>query len=150
METLISVLHVVTAVFLVGPMAILPMTAMRAVRAGNGPMVELLGRSTWVFSLGSLLTAVLGFGAVGLADERFDLSVTTGWVLVSIILYVLALAVSLALVVPALTAAAAELQGSSAPPARSKQYGKLSAGSGVVSLLLLAVTVLMVWKPDLW
>jgi hypothetical protein len=26
-------------------------------------------------------------------------------------------------------------------------YGRLAAGSGVVSLLLVAVTVLMVWKP---
>jgi hypothetical protein len=53
MDTVLSVLHVVTAVFLVGPMAVLPMTAMRAVRAGNGPMVELLGGSTRVFTLAS-------------------------------------------------------------------------------------------------
>jgi 2-oxoglutarate dehydrogenase complex dehydrogenase (E1) component-like enzyme len=32
MGTVLNVLHVVTAVFLVGPMAILPMTALRAVR----------------------------------------------------------------------------------------------------------------------
>jgi uncharacterized membrane protein len=146
METLLSVLHVVTAVFLVGPMAVLPMTAMRAVRAGNGPMVELLGRSTRVFSLASLLVAVFGFGVVGVAGG----SVSTSWILTSIVLYLVALALSLAVVVPALRAAAAELSGGEAPAGRSAQYGKISAGSGVVSLLLLAVTVLMVWKPDIW
>jgi uncharacterized membrane protein len=143
MGTLLNVLHVVTAVFLVGPMAVLPMTAMRAVRAGNGPVVALLARSTWVFSLASLLVAVLGFGVVGTADERFDLSVGTPWVLTSIVLYLVALALSLFLVVPAMRQAAADLSAGGS----STAYGRIAATSGVVSLLLLAVTVLMVWKP---
>src|SRR5919112_2298048 len=110
MDTVLNVLHVVTAVFLVGPMAILPMTAMRAVRAGEWSMVATLARSTRVFSLLSLLVAVLGFGVVGTADERFDLSVTTPWVLTSIVLYLVALGLSLAIVVPSMTKAAAALE----------------------------------------
>ena len=146
MDTLLNVLHVVTAVFLVGPMAILPMTAMRAVRAGEWSMVATLARSTRVFSLLSLLVAVLGFGVVGTADERFDLSVTTPWVRTSIVLYLVALALSLALVVPSMTTAAARLEEGRGDAARAL-YGRISAGSGIVSLLLVAVTVLMVWKP---
>jgi uncharacterized membrane protein len=146
MGTLLNVLHVVAAVFLVGPMAILPMTAMRAVRAGNGPTVELLARSTRVFSVASLVVAVLGFGVLRTADKRFGLSVTTSWVLTSIVGYLLALALSLALVVPALSRASGELTAGRADGARGL-YGRIAAGSGVVSLLLVAVTVLMVWKP---
>jgi len=146
MDTVLNVLHVVGAVFLVGPMAILPMTALRALRAGEWSMVATLGRSTRVFSLASLLVAVLGFGVVGTADERFGLSVTTGWVLTSIILYPVALALSLALVVPVLSRAAAALEEGRGEAARAL-YGRIAAGSGVVSVLLVAVTVLMVWKP---
>jgi uncharacterized membrane protein len=146
MDTVLTVLHVVAAVFLVGPMAILPMTAMRAVRAGNGPMVELLARSTRVFSLASLLVAFLGFGVLGMADKKLDLSVTTSWVLTSIILYLVALALNLALVVPSLNRAAAELT-AARPDAARALYGRIAAGSGVVSLLLVVVTALMVWKP---
>ena len=146
MDTLLTVLHVVAAVFLVGPMAILPMTALRALRAGEWSMVSTLAVSTRVFSLASLLVAVLGFGVVGTADKRFDLSVTTSWVLTSIILYVIALALSLAVVVPAMKRAAGELEGGRGEAARAL-YGRIAAGSGVVSLLLVAVTVLMVWKP---
>jgi uncharacterized membrane protein len=146
MDTVLTVLHVVAAVFLVGPMAILPMTALRALRAGEWSMVSTLAVSTRVFSLASLLVAVLGFGVVGTADKRFDLSVTTSWVLTSIILYVIALALSLAVVVPAMKRAAGELEGGRGEPARAL-YGRIAAGSGVVSLLLVAVTVLMVWKP---
>jgi len=146
MDTVLTVLHVVAAVFLVGPMAILPMTAMRAVRVGNGPMVELLGRSTRVFSLASLLVAVLGFGVLGMADKKMDLSVTTSWVLTSIIAYLVALALNLALVVPSLHRAAAELT-AGRPDAARALYGRIAAGSGVVALLLVVVTALMVWKP---
>ena len=146
MDTVLTVLHVVAAVFLVGPMAILPMTALRALRAGEWSMVSTLAVSTRVFSLASLLVAVLGFGVVGTADKRFDLSVTTSWVLTSIILYVIALALSLAVVVPTMKRAAGELEGGRGEAARAL-YGRIAAGSGVVSLLLVAVTVLMVWKP---
>jgi uncharacterized membrane protein len=146
MDTVLTALHVVAAVFLVGPMAILPMTALRALRAGEWSMVSTLATSTRVFSLASLLVAVLGFGVVGTADERFDLSVTTSWVLTSIILYVIALALSLAVVVPAMKRAAGELEGGRGEAARAL-YVRIAAGSGVVSLLLVAVTVLMVWKP---
>jgi uncharacterized membrane protein len=146
MDTVLNVLHVVTAVFLVGPMAILPMTALRAVRAAEGSMVATLTASTRVFSLASLLVAVLGFGVVGTADDEFGLSVTTSWVLTSIILYLVALALSLALVVPSMSKAAAALEAGRGDDARAL-YGRIAAGSGVVSLLLVAVTVLMVWKP---
>lgn len=146
METVLTVLHVVAAVFLVGPMAVLPMTAMRAVRAGNAPVVQLLATSTRVFSLASILVAVLGFGVLGVLGKKEDMSVGTGWVLISIVLYVLALALSLLVVVPALKQAGSELAGGR-PEGGSALYGRIAAGSGIVSLLLIAVTVLMVWRP---
>src|SRR3712207_9226340 len=127
MDTLLTVLHVVTAVFLVGPMAILPMTALRAVRAGEWSTVAILARSTRVFSLASLLVAVLGFGVVGTADEEFDLSVTTDWVLISIVLYLVALALSLALVVPSMTKAVAALEEGRGEAARAP-YGGVEIG----------------------
>ncbi|MGY1821106.1 DUF2269 family protein [Geodermatophilus sp. SYSU D00079] len=140
MGTVLAVLHVVAAVFLIGPMALLPQTALRAVRAGNGPMVELLTRSTRVFTWASLAVAVFGFGVSGV--EGIPLSRT--WLWLSIVLYLLALVLSLVLVVPSLSRAAADLAGGR--PATAL-YGRIAAGSGVVSLLLLAVAVLMVWKP---
>jgi uncharacterized membrane protein len=140
MGTVLAVLHVVSAVFLIGPMALLPQTALRAVRAGNAPVVGLLTRSTKVFTWASLAVAVFGFGVAGI--EGIPLSRT--WLWLSIVLYLLALALSLVLVVPSLTRAAAEL---TAGRSATALYGRIAAGSGVVTLLLLAVAVLMAWKP---
>ena len=149
MDTLFSILHVVSAVFIVGPMAILPMTAMRAVRAGNGAQVAVLAKSTNLMSLLSLLVVVFGFGVMGMADPKYDLSVTTPWVLWSIILYLVALGISLFVVVPTMRKAAEALKANegSATAAAPTKYPAIAAGSGVVALLLVAVTVLMVWKP---
>ncbi|MGY1642539.1 DUF2269 family protein [Geodermatophilus sp. SYSU D00703] len=141
MGTVLAVLHVVTAVFLIGPMALLPHTALRAVRAGNAGVVELLTRSTRVFTWASLAVAVFGFGVSGV--EGIPLSRT--WLWLSVVLYLLALVLSLVLVVPALSRAAAGLRrGDSSAKAL---YGRIAAGGGIVTLLLLAVAVLMAWKP---
>lgn len=153
MEDLFAVLHVVSAVFIVGPMAILPMTAMRAVRAGQAGQVQVLARSTQIFALLSLLVVVFGFGILGFTTH--DTTITTGWVLSSLVLYVIALGVTLFLVVPTLQRAADELAaagtarstGDGTTTATRPAYPAIAAGSGVASLLLVAVVVLMTWKP---
>jgi uncharacterized membrane protein len=163
MGTLLNILHVVTAVFIVGPMAILPMTGMRAIRAGNAGQVLTLAKSTFVLSLASLAVVIFGFGAMSLADERFNLSVTTPWILISIVLYIIALIVSLAMVVPIMRRAGHRLQeaenapagatgtapvkGSSTAGRSMSEYSLIAMSSGISAVLLLVIVILMVWKP---
>jgi uncharacterized membrane protein len=143
METLFNVLHVLTAVFVIGPMAVLPMTAMRALRAGHGDQVSSLARSTVVFSIGSVVVALLGFALLGMTGDKHGTSVSTPWVLWSVIAYLVALGLTLFVVAPAMRAAAADARSGRA----SGSYAKIAAPSGVSSLLLAVVVVLMVWKP---
>jgi len=148
MEALLTTLHVVGAVFVIGPMAILPMTAMRAIRAGQGAQVAVLARSTFVFSLLSLVVAVLGFGVLGVSgQEEEHATISTPWVLVSIILYAVALALTLIAVVPSLRSAAEHLQDPAAQDLKSIDYRRISIGSGVATAMLVVVVVLMTWKP---
>ncbi|WP_253941273.1 DUF2269 family protein [Microbacterium sp. SYP-A9085] len=138
-----TVLHVATAVFIVGPMAILPMTGLRSLRSGNAAQVRTLARSTGIFTWLSLLTFVFGFGVMGMADPKFNLSFTTPWILWSIILYAIAFLLTIFVVVPRMTAAAE----GAAEGAKPANYGIIAATSGLSALLLLAVVVLMIWKP---
>ncbi|HEY9477043.1 MAG TPA: DUF2269 family protein [Microbacteriaceae bacterium] len=154
MATLMNILHVVTAVFIVGPMAVLPMTGMRAIRAGNAGQVLTLAKSTFVLSLASLAVVIFGFGAMALAPERFNLSITTPWILISIVLYIIALIVSLAMVVPFMRRAGHRLQetGSDGAAASTSggsmsEYSLIGMSSGISAVLLLVVVILMVWKP---
>lgn len=142
METVLNVVHVAATVFIIGPMAVLPMTGLRALRTGNLDQVAVLGRTTMVFSLVSLLVPIFGFGVLGMSDPKYHLSVTTPWILISLISYLVALAISLALVVPAMRAG-----GRTSGGVHHAAYPRIAGGSGVVSLLLLLSVVLMVAKP---
>ena len=139
-----SVLHVVAAVFLIGPLAILPMSGLRAIRGGQGEQVATLSRSTFVTALLSLLVVVFGFGAMAYSDPKYDLSISTPWILWSLVSYAAAVGLTLLLVVPAMRAAAETLAAGGDP---KPQYGKVAALSGVATLLLVVAVVLMVWKP---
>lgn len=138
METALSVLHVVAAVFLIGPMAILPMVGMRDIRQGNTANAASLGKATYVFSLTSVLVIIFGFGVLGMSDPQWGLSITTPWILASLIVYIVALALTLTLVVPGLREAGKDAQAA---------YKRVAMSSGISTLLLLAAVVLMVWKP---
>jgi uncharacterized membrane protein len=157
-SVIFDILHVAAAVFIVGPMAILPMTALRAIRAGSPGQVRTLARSTNIFSLLSLIVVVFGFGAMGLSDPKYHTSIASTWIWLSIVFYVVALALTLFVVVPAMRRAADNLEGEEAvevedpsavgeAPEKAAGYGIISGTSGVASLFLLAVVVLMVWKP---
>lgn len=163
MEIVLNILHVVLAVFLIGPMAILPMTALRALRAGQHDQVVSLAKSTRIFTLLSLLVVIFGFGLQGM----YSIPLTTPWILISIIAYAVALLLNLMLVVPAMLKAAtapaavpgavntgagavntgADDTAQNARASETRRYPQIAAGSGVVTLLLVLVTVLMVWKP---
>ena len=150
MSKMMIVLHVVGSVFIVGPMAILPMSAMRGLRAGNASQLATHAKSTYLLSLLSLIVAVFGFGVMGM--DRPDLTFTTPWILASVSLYAVALLLNLVLVVPAMRRASAQLEVSSSSSSANSQglnhgYAAIAAGSGVVSLLLVVVVVLMVWQP---
>lgn len=149
MDTLINTLHIVAAVFIVGPMAILPMTAMRLTRAGQPGPVTVLAKSVSFFTLLSLLVVVFGFGALSMSEPERNYSFASTWIWLSVVLYAIALAINLFLVVPALQSAAEELtarQGTEGP-SKVAAHSRIAMGSGIATLLLVAVVVLMVWRP---
>jgi uncharacterized membrane protein len=143
METLFAVLHVTAAVFIIGPMALLPMLGMRALRQGASAQVSALARSTNLVGWLSLIVAVLGFGLVSFVDPEDKLTYTTPWLLTSIILYSIAVTITLAGVAPLMKRAGARL----ADGKLAMEYRSIAALSGVTALLLVAVVVLMVWRP---
>jgi uncharacterized membrane protein len=154
MDTVFVVLHVVSGVFLVGPMAILPMAGMRALRAREAATAASTARSVRLYTWLSLIVVVFGFGALGMSDPKYHTSIASTWIWLSLVAYVVAMVINLGLVVPALQRAAVELSGAAAAPAGAPAgagkvagYARVSAGSGISALLLVLVVVLMVVKP---
>lgn len=140
METLFSILHVVSAVFIVGPIAILPMAALRSLRTGDTHRAVASAKSIRLLSYLSLIIVITGFGVMGMADPKYNLSITTPWVLTSLILYAVALLATLIVTVPA-------LQHANSQQPQTSAYIRAVTSSTVATLSLVAVVVLMVWKP---
>jgi uncharacterized membrane protein len=148
MAHVLGALHVILAVFIIGPMALLPHTGLRALRQRDVKQVNSLARSIAIFSWASLLVFILGFGAMGAAHISF----TRLWIWLSIVLYAGAFALSVFVIVPALRRGGEEIE--EAGPAvegekvrKPAAYSAVAATSGVATILLLVVVVLMAFRP---
>ncbi|AYG04225.1 DUF2269 family protein [Gryllotalpicola protaetiae] len=141
-------LHVILAVFIIGPMALLPHTGLRALRNFDAKQVRGLARSVSIFSWASLVVFVLGFAALGTADIPF----TRLWVWLSVVLYAGAFVLSVFVIVPNLRRGAEEIEGAAAPAEGEKlrrpaAYSAVAATAGVSTILLVVVVILMAFRP---
>ncbi|RKR76383.1 DUF2269 family protein [Frondihabitans australicus] len=147
MDTVFVVLHVVSGVFLVGPMAILPMAGLRTLRSGEAGAVATTAKSVRLFTWLSLIVVIFGFGALGMSDPKYHTSFTSTWIWLSLVAYVIAMIVNLVVVIPAMQKAAGAAGGAAVAGSKPAGYSRISAGSGISALLLVLIVVLMVWKP---
>lgn len=140
---LVLVVHLLVAVFVVGPLAITAMHAPSHARAGDLPALR---RDLLTTRLYSALTAVgVATGAV-LAADRF--ATDQPWVLASYAVWFVALAAHVAVVGGAVREAVEALEADPAADA-SRWAGRMAAGAGVASLAWVVLVVLMVVKPGL-
>lgn len=144
MEEIMPILHITLAVFIIGPMAILPHTGLAALRRGNTGAVRAIERSTTIFSFVSLLVFMLGFGALGVAKPEDNWTFSSPWITWSMLAYIIALGLTLFVVLPNLR------KGADALDAGEEYfgYGRIAASNGITTLLLVLVVVLMTWKPQ--
>ena len=109
MIKLVLTLHVLAAVFLIGPMAITPMMGMRAIRRHDARGVHEAARTTTLYTLLSLIVAALGFVVVSVGSKKWAFG--DAWIVISITLYIIAVVLAVAVVSPGLTHAARLLDG---------------------------------------
>ncbi|HVQ89781.1 MAG TPA: DUF2269 family protein [Mycobacteriales bacterium] len=138
MEKLLLTLHVVAAIFLIGPLVAAVNQAPRALRSGDAGALGPLARTVTIYGWVSLVIAVFG---AGLVQDKYHNSWSDPWVIISLALFVFASALVLALLAPLLRQAAA------APGGGAELAARAAALGGVASLCYLAIAVLMVTQP---
>lgn len=139
----VTSLHVIAALFIIGPLVFVTSATPRALRAGQEGIgtLRFLTTTTRVYALASPLVLILGA-----ANVRGAYSWSQLWVWLSTALFVVALALQLAVVVPAQRRALAALE--SGGDSR-RQLGAIGAGSGVAALAYAAIVFLMIYKTGL-
>jgi hypothetical protein len=142
---LLLALHLLFAVFAIGPLVHAATTAGRGVRHGDAAATAASARMLRIYSYASVLVVLAGFALLPVkfhgqkVGEFSDL-----WVWLSLLLWAAGVAIVLALVVPALGRVGALLGGGqSAAP----MTARVAAGGGVVGIIFAVIVFLMVYRP---
>jgi uncharacterized membrane protein len=141
MHDLLLSLHILVAVFAIGPLVHAATTASRGVKAADATAIASSVRTISLYTYISIAVGVLGMGMV---QDKWRAHFGDTWVWLSIILYLLMLALSLGLLLPTLRKAATTLAGGGAI---SSFTGRVAASGGVIALLVAVIVFLMVYRP---
>jgi hypothetical protein len=148
MFKLLLFLHLLAAIFAVGPLVGAATTASRALRNADGAAATSAARMIRLYSYVSVVVVILGMGLMS-QKAPWDSSEEVGqmgdtWIWLSLLLWATAMAVSLGVLAPSLSKAAAEIgTGGSA----DSLVGRVAAAGGVVGLIFAVIVVLMVYQP---
>ena len=142
MRHLLLSLHILFAIFAVGPLVGAASIAARGVRAGDATAVASSARTVRLYGYLSILVPLLG---MGLVQPKWHAKFSYPWVWISLLLYLAALALSLLVLAPSLSRAARRL--STADSDVRREAGRAAAAGGVIALLFAVIVFLMVYKP---
>jgi uncharacterized membrane protein len=141
-------LHLLAAIFAVGPLVGAATTASRALRTPDADAARSAARTIKVYSYASVVVVVFGFALMS-TEAPWDSShhvaeMGDTWILLSIVFWGASIAVSLGGLVPALQQAATTITDGGRV---STMTGRVAAFGGATGLLYAAIVLLMVYQP---
>jgi hypothetical protein len=147
MFTILLALHVLFAIFAIGPLVHAATTAGRGVRQNDAAATTAAARMMRIYAIVSVLVVLLGFGLMS-AESPYTgeatAKISETWIWLSGLLWLIAVGLVLGLLVPALEKAT-ELIRSSQPA--SALTARVSAAGGVVGFIFAGIVFLMIYRP---
>lgn len=144
MVKILLTLHLISAVFLIGPLVAAGTRSIRLARTGDTAGLRTTARLVTIYGWASLAVLVFGLAMVQGKDKGAHVAFSDGWVIASIILFLVAFGLVLGVLRPALRVAIGR---SDAGESSAGLSGRIAASSGLVSVLYLTLVVLMVYQP---
>jgi hypothetical protein len=141
-------LHLLFAIFAIGPLVHAATTAGRGVRTRNAAATASSARMLKVYAYTSVLVVIAGMALMSV-DSPFQKGKKIGefsdlWIWLSVVLWLAAAAVVLALLVPSLNRAS-ELIGKQQSVVTLA--GRVAAAGGLVGVIFAVIVFLMVYRP---
>lgn len=137
---IVLLLHILTAIVAFSPAFVHPILGAQTKAGDPAERRRLLGfivqNARRVYAPALILTGLLGFGLQGLSDGVWELSQT--WLLLAVIVWVAMNGILHAVILPA-EAAMAE--------GDERAEKKLAIGGPAITVLLVVMLYLMIWKP---
>lgn len=141
-------LHLLTAIFAIGPLVGAATTASRGLRKADASATAGAARTLTVYGYASVVVIIFGFGLMSATSpytHKHVAEFSEPWIWISLLLWALSLALIFGLIVPALKQATATIGGGGASV--DSLTPRVAAGGGLIGLIYLAIIILMVYQP---
>lgn len=150
MFKVVLAIHILAAVFAIGPLVHAATTASRGIRQGDGAAVAASVRLLRIYSYASVAVIVFGFAVMSSTSDythkrTADIGDTYIWL--SLLLWALSLGLVFAVLVPGLRAAGDRIARSQPAEGRDGLVARVAATGGVVALIFAGIVFLMVYRP---
>ncbi|TWP38646.1 DUF2269 family protein [Leekyejoonella antrihumi] len=141
-------LHLLAAIFAIGPLVHAVTTAARGLRTGDAAATASSARMATIYSYASLLVVIFGFGLMSAKTpyppHKAVASFGETWIWLSVLLWLIGVAISLAVTVPSLQKATVSIGDGQAIDSLK---GKVAGSGGVIGIIFVVIVVLMVYRP---
>ncbi len=140
-------LHLLFAIFAVGPLVHAATTASRGLRRGDAVATAASARMTRIYAYTSVLVIVFGFALMSSTSPYTHKTVakfSETWIWLSLLLWLIAVALALAVIVPTLGRAGREITDGAAAGALTV---RVAASGGVIGVIFAVIVFLMVYQP---
>jgi hypothetical protein len=138
-------LHLLFAIFAIGPLVHAATTAARGVRHGDAAATAYSARMARIYAAVSVLVIVFGFALMSAKEDGEQVAkIGETWIWLSGLLWLLGVALVMAVIVPTLNKATALIGKQESAAALT---GRVAAAGGVVGVLFAVIVFLMVYQP---
>ena len=148
MFQILLALHLLFAVFAIGPLAHAATTASRGLRRADPAATAASARMLRIYSYASVLVIVVGFALMSLKDPDHSGSHVgefgQTWIWLSLLLWAVAMGLTLAVLAPSLDHATTAITSSTST---AQLTARVAAAGGLVGLIFAAIVFLMVFQP---
>ncbi len=139
---IVELLHILTVLVALAPVFVHPLLR-KQMRAAGGTghqqlVAAMAANARRLYGPALIVTGLLGIALIEMSEDA--ISLTEGWVIAAIVIWVAMNGILHGMITPALKAAGSD----GASPGTDK---RLEAGSAVLSILFTVQLVLMIWQP---
>jgi hypothetical protein len=143
MVDFVFALHLLFAIFVIGPLVHAATSAGRGIRTGNGVATASSARVLRIYSYASLLVVIAGGGLMSM-DDPDDKTQKLGEIWLSLALWFVAIGIVLNVIVPTLAKATELIEKQESVVSLTS---RAAAAGGVVALFFAVIVFLMVYQP---
>jgi len=138
-------LHLLTAIFAVGPLVHAATTASRGLRTPDASATAASARVTKLYSYLSVLVVIFGMGLMSAKEDGQKVAdMGDPFIWISLLLWLAAVALALVVIVPTLEQASVNITNGVGVDGL---VARVAASGGIVGLIFAAIVFLMVYKP---